>query len=301
MIFKKFVHALTFLFLLGAGLLTFFLILSGGRPGGTLKNFYWFEADTSGFNNAPALTRWYNYDWCGYANGDAVNCSGKMPAQPFSPRDNFGRSDAMPSTFLNNRNAYYYLSRVAWAMLLIGLVFIVGAIIPALVAIFKVATPLAIWSTVSTWIAFFFILLAACLYTGCYAKAKDAFHDDGRRGKLGAKNFGFLWTTVFLLLVNTIWTTVTVVLHRKNKRNQYGDSEAYAGYNTSSIDTHNDKSTYNSEKPPQHQTGTFFTRLRTKKKMMRTQDTEPAEDVEYTTREDVVQQPVNTAATPTAV
>ena len=38
MIFKKFVHALTFIFLLGAGLLTFFLILSGGLRVGSMMH-----------------------------------------------------------------------------------------------------------------------------------------------------------------------------------------------------------------------------------------------------------------------
>lgn len=295
MIFKKFVHALTFTFLLGAGLLTFFLILSGGRPGGTLKNFYWFEGNTSGFNDAPDVTRWYNYRWCGYSDGQTSDCSSTVPAQAFSPRDNFGRSDEMPSSFLNNRNTYYYLSRVAWAMLLIGLVFIVGAIIPAVVMIFKTITVMAIWSTVSTWIAFFFILLAACLYTGCYAKAKNAFSDSNRSSKLGAKNFAFLWTTVFLLLVNTIWSTITVVLHGMNKFRDYKESDHYAGgaggyNNASSMDTtHNDKSTYDSDK--HHSDRTFFTRLRTKKKMMQTQEPgEQPEEVQYVTR-DFVSQP----------
>lgn len=289
MIFKKFVHALTFIFLLGAGLLTFFLILSGGRPGGTLKNFYWFEADTSGFNSAPALTRWYNYRWCGYADGQTSGCSSTVPAQAFSPRDNFGRSDEMPTSFLNNRDTYYYLSRVAWAMLLIGLLFLVSAIIPAVVMIFKTITVMAVWSTVSTWIAFFFILLAACLYTGCYAKAKVAFDGRNRYSKLGPRNFAFLWTTVFLLLVNTIWSTITVAIHGKNKYRDYRESDHYAGgagtyNNSSSMDTHNDKSTYDSEK--HHPNRTFFTRLRTKKKMMHSQEQgEPTEEVQYVTRD----------------
>lgn len=85
MIFKRFVNLLAFLFLLGAGLLTFFLILSGGRESGTLKNFYWLQADTNGFNSAPSTTRWYNYNWCGYEDGQLANCSSRAPAKPFFP------------------------------------------------------------------------------------------------------------------------------------------------------------------------------------------------------------------------
>lgn len=93
MSYKKFVYFINLFFLLGATLLTFFLILAGGRTTGVLKNFYWFQASTSGFNSAPSVTRWYNYNWCGWeSRGIAVNCSSKMAAQPFSPRDNFGSS-----------------------------------------------------------------------------------------------------------------------------------------------------------------------------------------------------------------
>ena len=240
MFFKRFVHFLTFLFLLGAGLLTFFVILSGAHSTGTLENFYWLQADTSGFNSAPDTTRWYNYDWCGYESGHNFNCSSKSAAKPFSPKDNFGASSNMPLTFLNNRDTYYYLSRVGWAMLLIGLFFIVLAIVPLLVNIFKIIPGVAIFSTVNCWLAFFFILLSACLYTGCYVKARKAFHHDGRSAKLGANNFAFIWTSVFLLLVNSIWTTITATLHNKHKYDHYNDAPTYTAMtadNVNQIDT----------------------------------------------------------------
>lgn len=243
-IFHKSVHFLSFFFLLGAGLLSFFLILSGGRHTGTLTHFYWFQANTEGFNDASRITRWYNYDFCGLENGDLTNCSSKAPAKPFSPRDNFGRSSNMPKTFLDNRNAYYYLSRVAWAMLLIALFFLALAFIPLCITIFKTITGVAVFSTVTCWIALFFMTLAACLYTGCYVKARQAFHRNNRSAKLGAKNFGFIWTTVFLLLCNSIWATYTIV-HHKKKNQRYGsydDQDVYGNYQTSGETTQLDKS-----------------------------------------------------------
>ncbi|QLL32549.1 hypothetical protein HG536_0D00710 [Torulaspora globosa] len=296
MIFNKFVHAISYLFLIGAGLLCFFLILNGARSSGTLAKFYWFEANTNGFNNAPIITRWYNYRFCGVMGGNLVDCSKSVAAQAFSPRDNFGASSAMPSTFLNDRDAYYYLSRVGWAMLLIGLFFLILTIIPATVILFKTVTSMAIWLTVGTWTSLFFILLAACLYTGCYAKAKKGFHSQGRRGKMGPRNFAFIWTSVFLLLVDAIWASVTLGLHRRKKSR---DSGTYGGGfhdNTSSSEGHMDKSTFNSEKP---RSRTFFTKLRTKRELMHphahspTRDQAvPADEVEYETREYAVQQPV---------
>ncbi|QLQ79425.1 hypothetical protein HG537_0C00720 [Torulaspora globosa] len=301
MMFKKFVHAISYLFLLGAGLLCFFLILSGARSSGTLAKFYWFEANTNGFNNAPMRTRWYNYQWCGVVRGQLVNCSKRVADQAFSPRDNFGASPEMPKTFLNNRDTYYYLSRVGWAMLLIGLFFIVLTIIPATVILFKTVTSMAICLTVGTWTALFFILLSACLYTGCYAKAKKGFHSEGRYAKMCPRNFAFIWTSVFLLLVDAIWAAVTLGLHGKKKYKEYTrETGGYgAGYhnNSSSSDGHMDKSTYSSEKPRNR---TFFTKLRTKRELMHphahspTRDQAgPADEVEYETRDYVVtQQPV---------
>lgn len=201
-------------------LLSFFLILNGGRKSGTLTKFYWLKANTLGYNDASRTTKWYNYMFCGYQDGsnNLFNCSSKAPAKPFSPRDNFGASPNMASSFLNNRDTYYYLSRVAWAMLLIGVFFQACCLIPSLLSIFKLLKPMALVNLILTWISFFFIILAACLYTGCYVKAKKAFHSQNRMATLGSKNFGILWTTVFLLLCCAIWNTVSLVLLKKKQK-----------------------------------------------------------------------------------
>ncbi|QHS72026.1 Fmp45p [Saccharomyces paradoxus] len=298
MIFKRFVNLLVFLFLLGAGLLTFFLILSGGRESGTLKNFYWLQADTDGFNSAPSTTRWYNYNWCGYEDGQLANCSSRAPAKPFSPRDNFGNSANLPSSFRNNRDAYYYLSRVGWAMLLIALFFIVMALVPGFLATFLPFKAVPVLYCVLSWLAFFFIILAACLYTGCYVKARKTFHNSGRSARLGPKNFAFIWTSVFLMLVNAIWSTIFSATHKGHST--YSDHDMYAQYESPSVDTgaQMEKSTYNSGVTdgagpvtaapvvgqPQPTTtttqagnGKFFQKLKTRKQVPST-ELEPAGD-----------------------
>ncbi|QLG74241.1 hypothetical protein HG535_0G01250 [Zygotorulaspora mrakii] len=292
---EKFVQVLNLLFLLGAGLLGFFLILSGGKSGGVLDGFYWFEADTSGFNDAPQLTRWYNYDWCAVRDNQVTNCSSRAPATAFSPRDNFGRSNEMPTTFLDNRNAYYYLSRVGWAMLLIGLFYIVLSIIPAIVLLFKSSVAMHIWHNLAIWAALLFVLLSACLYTGCYVKARSGFNSEGRHSKLGAKMFAFIWTTSFLLMWNAAWAVAGAVLSKRDRYNAYGRGEVYgtgATYNSSSSDGHMDKSTYNSEQ--QHNRGRFFTRLGAKNKSANPATTAEPDEVEYTTT-DYVTQPATEA------
>ncbi|CCF56201.1 hypothetical protein KAFR_0A07670 [Kazachstania africana CBS 2517] len=298
--YKKLVHIVNLLFLLGAGLLSWFLILSGAREGGTLRKFYWFQAETTGFNDAPDSTRWYNYNWCGWDNGvaNSYHCSSRRPAEPFSPRDNFGSNDIMPSTFLNNRDTYYYLSRVAWAMLLIGLFFIMLVIIPQIVNIFFSSRMIG-FSAIAvafSWAALFFILLAACLYTGCYEKARRAFKHDGRFARLGKNNFAFIWTTVFLLLVSSIWTTIDTAHvgyryakdgfsnNANNDTNNY-DNAYYNSYPRAENDNNvvNDRTSSDSE-PNEHtspaQQPTFFTKMRTKKHVKKANASEPDEQQE---------------------
>ncbi|EJS42045.1 YNL194C [Saccharomyces arboricola H-6] len=285
MSYKKFVFFINLFFLLGATLLTFFLILAGGKNTGVLKNFYWFQASTSGFNSAPSVTRWYNYNWCGWEIRRAVNCSSKMAAQPFSPRDNFGSSTLMPSTFLNNRNTYYYLSRVGWAMLLIALFFLLITLVSVFASLIRYTRPTATLATAMSWITLFFMTLSACLYTGCYAKAVRAFHHEDRDARLGPKNFGFIWTTVFLLIVNSICTTVMVATY---KRNEYIYDRSFASTKTVESQTSTPvPSAYASnralppvsaaevQQPQPRSNGKFFKKFRVKKRTVTNPGDEP--------------------------
>lgn len=175
-------------------------------------------------------------------------------------------------------------------MLLIGLFYLVMAIIPAVISIFKDSVFIHIWHIISIWAALFFILLAACLYTGCYVKARSAFSSETRYSKLGSKMFAFIWTASFLLMFNAAWATAVAVLWEREKHRRYGHNDVYAAgaaYNSSSSDAHLDKSTYNSDQKPHR--GTFFTRLRTKKKYTNTASTSEPEEVEYTTTDYVTQ------------
>ncbi|QEU58309.1 Fmp45 [Kluyveromyces lactis] len=263
--FKGFVSSLSLLFLLGSGLLTFFVILSGARTTGVLDKFYWFEADTSGLPGAPDTTRWFNYHWCAYENGEIGSCSDKQADLPFSPRDNFGNSPDLPASFRDNRNTYYYLSRVGWAMLLIGLFFVVLTLIPMLLSFFKVGVG-AVLSTVSIWLALFFITLAACLYTACYVKGRNTFRDAGRSASMNTKMFAFLWTSVFLLLLSSFWSiilSVTIGVQKVKGANTYQPYEGTSSHD----DSYNvDKHTYESGVNDNNRQNIKWWKLRYKKK-----------------------------------
>ncbi|KAL6948510.1 hypothetical protein ACO0QE_000978 [Hanseniaspora vineae] len=231
---KRTFDAIFLFFLLGAGLLTFFLILSGARTTGTLTNFYWLKADTSGIGSANSETYWTNYMACGKSGSDFTMCSGKQPAYPFSPRDNFpGSNSQLPGSFVNHRDTYYYLSRVGWAMLLVGLFFEAVTIIPNLLALCLDYTAILICSSVFIWFAWFFITLAACLLTSAFVKGKNAFHDSGRSAHLGVKNFAFIWTSVFLLTICAIWHPISATLTKeynvltKRNKNRWDEDKEY--------------------------------------------------------------------------
>ncbi|SCU96463.1 LAME_0F16336g1_1 [Lachancea meyersii CBS 8951] len=236
--FKQSVNIILFTLLLGAGLLSFFVILAGARTSTVLKKFYWLEADTSGFNSAPSTTRWFAYNWCGVEDGNLQGCSSNKPASPFSPRDNFGASDSIPSSFVKHRDTYYYLSRVAWAMLLVGLVYIVAALIPVAITIFSTSVINSWLAVMALWLAAFFVTLAACLYTACYVKARGVFTSNNRNAKLGVKNFAFIWTSVAILMACAIWSSVVAVFFTtkrisRSKGQESGvSSDTYGGDKT---------------------------------------------------------------------
>ncbi|EGA57158.1 Protein SUR7 [Saccharomyces cerevisiae] len=205
-----------------------------------------------------------------------------MAAQPFSPRDNFGSSPLMPSTFLNNRNAYYYLSRVGWAMLLIGLFFLLITLVSVIASLIRYNRRTAALATAMSWITLFFITLSACLYTGCYAKAVKAFHHENRDARLGPKNFGLIWTTVFLLIVNAICCTIMVATH---KRNEYIYDRSFASTKTVDSQTPTPVPTNGGipssvpvtevQQSQSHQNHRFFKKLRTKKRTVTSAGDEP--------------------------
>lgn len=231
--FKGFVSSLSLLFLLGSGLLTFFVLLSGAKTTGVLEKFYWLEADTAGLYSGADTARWYNYHWCNYENNQSQTCSDKQADLPFSPKDNFGESDALPIPFTDQRNTFYYLSRVGWAMLLIGLFFVLLTILPVLLSFFNIAIA-ALLSVISSWAALFFVTLAACLYTACYVKGRNAFRDAGRSASMNTKMFAFLWTSVFLLLLSVLWSTILTVFFGVEKVR--GSKEYQQSVGTSSPD-----------------------------------------------------------------
>ena len=137
-------------------------------------------------------------------------------------------------------------------------------------------------ATATSWITLFFMTLSACLYTGCYAKAVKAFHHENRDARLGPKNFGLIWTTVFLLIVNAICSTAMVVIH---KRNEYVYDRSFVSTKTTDSQTLTPVPTNEGlpssvpvttvQQPQLHSSGKFFKKLRAKKRTVTNAGDEP--------------------------
>ncbi|XBW38340.1 hypothetical protein QEN19_003929 [Hanseniaspora menglaensis] len=120
---------ITILLVLGNLLLLFLIIFSGTTNSFPINKLYLLQADTSNIPGALYQTsRWTFWGLCENKNGKTYCPTGHgnstiSPAYPVSPYDNFGTSTNIPSSFVNNRDTYYYLSRFTFVFVLLGLIF----------------------------------------------------------------------------------------------------------------------------------------------------------------------------------
>lgn len=221
---------LPIILLLGSGLLLFFINLSGATNSGVLARFYWSEAETSNIQGAHfQKTRWTSYSSCEGSSGVNSDCTKHSPAYPYSPRDNFGSSSSLPTSFNKHRDTYFYLSRFAYAFFLIGLVFNVVALAPVFLTIFFSGLLTGLISTLAVGLSLLFTLGAACFITAAHVKGRNAFKDDGYNAHLGVKAFGITWAAVACLLLSFAWAITISALGGKQAylRNRNEKAAAY--------------------------------------------------------------------------
>ncbi|ODV88107.1 hypothetical protein CANARDRAFT_26263 [[Candida] arabinofermentans NRRL YB-2248] len=187
------------LLLLGALLCFFLTILTGATEKSILKHFYWLEADTSSYSTSNSHSRWTNYGLCSVVDGSNTNCGSNAPAYPFSPADNFQSTDNLPSSFIHNRDTYFYLSRIGYGFALVGIFTLVLAFVP--IVIFLITGGMSLPALILFGIALLFIFTSVILSTACYVKGRNTFHNDHVSSHLGAKTFGVAWATVACLLL----------------------------------------------------------------------------------------------------
>lgn len=184
-------------FLAGACLLLIFVVLSGSSRHFPLNKFYWVEADTSDIPNAPADTSAWTF-WGVCDKNDYSKCL-TGPAYPISPEDNFDTTKNVPQDFLNNQSTYFYLSRFAFAFCLIALGFSGLSLIIGVMGLCFTIIDKVVMFLIS--VALFFMAAFASFQTAVTVLAKNAFSDEDRHSKVGAKSMGIMWAAFVCLVI----------------------------------------------------------------------------------------------------
>lgn len=114
------------LFISGALVLLFFVILGGVSDSTPLNNTYFLQADTAGITGAKDTTRWTYFYMCDESN---LNCAGAWPAPPFGwawSRDADNVPDGLGGSHGRGTTSsyYFYMWRFGWVFYLIALFFI---------------------------------------------------------------------------------------------------------------------------------------------------------------------------------
>lgn len=190
------------LLLTGTTLMLLFIILSGTVHHFPFDTFYWVEADVSSITTVNAdVARWTFWGLC-YGDAGAASsafvCSGSGADVPMSPVDNWGFSSELPSAFVDNRDAYFYLSRFAFPFIFIGFGFTAMSLILYLTSSIFKSLPSKVTFFVT--LALIFTITASALITAVSVMTRNQFRDVSS-GKLNASTMGMMWASTACLLI----------------------------------------------------------------------------------------------------
>ncbi|TRX98566.1 hypothetical protein FHL15_000640 [Xylaria flabelliformis] len=197
---------ISLIFLAGASVLLFFVILSGITRTSPLRQTYFLSADTSGISGARPTTQWTYFRICGESNSD---CSRSWPDPPVGwawSKDPTG--DRLPQRIIGSygdgttSEQYFYLWRFGWVFYLLALVFTVFSFFTGFVACFgRLGHAIA---GLMTFVALFFHTVAAALMTATFVRMRDQFTSAGRSAHIGVYAFGFTWGAWAALFIATV-------------------------------------------------------------------------------------------------
>lgn len=216
-------------FLGGAIVMMFFVILAGVRNISPLDDTYFLRADTSDITGARPTTQWTYFYVCRPGN---VDCGGAWPDPPVGWAWDANPSNAPaglagPHGGNTTSKYYFYLWRFGWVFYLIGFFFtVVGFFTGFLACLGRLGAAL---SGLTALTALFFYSLAASLMTATFVKMRDAFQDDGRDASIGRYAFGFTWAAWVCLLLSTILFFLGVLGHRESGAARGAGAAGYDG------------------------------------------------------------------------
>ena len=184
------------LLLAGTTLLLIFIVLSGASNNFPFNTFYSIKGDTSDIAGTYDESAWNFWGVCDSNN--TSNCRAG-PAYPISPVDNFGTTDNVPSDFVDDRNTYYYLSRFAFAFLLLALGFTIFALLVNILGFCTALIHRVLMMLVV--MALIFTSGFAAFTTAVTVLAKNAFNSDGKSALLGVKYLAMTWAAFACMLL----------------------------------------------------------------------------------------------------
>lgn len=199
MLLRRFLTLVPLLLLAASSFMLILINVSGATTDNSFLNRFYFSSVTT-----TEETRWTMYALCAPVGDGKVYCSSKKPAYPFLPKDNFGE-DVVPAEFVKNRNTYFYLLRVGYAMFLLALPFAVLSLLPVLCSCFLAGFISAFLASCVVGSALFFSVLGAAFKTAAHVKGTNAFKKAGYTASLGTLMFVLMWMTVAFLLVSYLW------------------------------------------------------------------------------------------------
>ncbi|KAI1427432.1 SUR7/PalI family-domain-containing protein [Xylaria sp. FL1777] len=197
---------LSLIFLAGATVLLFFVILSGITRTSPLRQTYFLSADTSGISGARAVSQWTYFRICGDGNAD---CGHSFPDPPVGWAWSGNPSGAnLPQRLIGAYGGattsyeYYYLWRFGWVFYLLALLFTVLAFFMGFVACFgRLGSAIA---GMISGVALLFHTVAASLMTATFVRMRDQFNSVGRSAHIGRYAFGFTWGAWAALFIATV-------------------------------------------------------------------------------------------------
>lgn len=226
-LFHKIVSALL---LTASTLMLVFMLLSGTQNIKPFNNFYWFKTDTSKINGAFGVTAWTNWGICDYFDFD--NCKFQSNCL-ISPVDNFQTTSNIPEKFLKSRDVFFYLSRTAFALEILCLVFTVLSLI------FNFFNFVNLFSNTFyffTYLAFISITFSVSFQTAIVVMANNAFNNANMSSSIGYNMMIMIWFTFICIFIVWVSCTSSKLSRRKRRRrffnedNQNLKSKSYERY-----------------------------------------------------------------------
>ncbi|KAF2966915.1 hypothetical protein GQX73_g6668 [Xylaria multiplex] len=196
---------LSLIFLAGATVLLFFVVLSGITRTSPLGQTYFLSADTSGISGARSVSRWTYFRICGEGN---VDCGRAFPDPPVGWAWSANpQGTNLPERLIGSYGSgttsytYFYLWRFGWVFYLVALFFTILAFFSGFVACCgRLGSAVA---GLISFVALFFHTVAASLMTATFVKMRDEFNSVGRDAQIGRYAFGFTWGAWAALFIAT--------------------------------------------------------------------------------------------------